>query len=39
MTKLPDAGNLSAFRPLCSEDENVDFFKAIVHIQVGHFII
>ncbi|XP_010445040.1 PREDICTED: U3 small nucleolar RNA-associated protein 20-like [Camelina sativa] len=34
VTKLPDAGNLSAFRPLCSEDENVDFFKSIVHIQV-----
>ncbi|XP_020872517.1 U3 small nucleolar RNA-associated protein 20 isoform X2 [Arabidopsis lyrata subsp. lyrata] len=33
VTKLPDAGNLSAFRSLCSEDENVDFFKAIVHIQ------
>jgi U3 small nucleolar RNA-associated protein 20 len=33
VTKLPDAANLSAFRPLCSEDENVDFFKAIVHIQ------
>ncbi|XP_023633717.1 U3 small nucleolar RNA-associated protein 20 isoform X2 [Capsella rubella] len=33
VTKLPDAGNLSAFRPLCSEDENVDFFKSIVHIQ------
>ncbi|ESQ54097.1 hypothetical protein EUTSA_v10024182mg [Eutrema salsugineum] len=33
VTKLPDAGNLAAFRPLCSEDENVDFFKAIVHIQ------
>ncbi|CAN8326706.1 unnamed protein product [Cochlearia groenlandica] len=34
VTKLPDAADLAAFRPLCSEDENVDFFKAIVHIQV-----
>ncbi|KAF8097526.1 hypothetical protein N665_0286s0035 [Sinapis alba] len=33
VTKLPDAGNLGAFRPLCSEDENIDFFKSIVHIQ------
>jgi U3 small nucleolar RNA-associated protein 20 len=39
VTKLPDAANLSAFRPLCSEDENVDFFKAIVHIQVSYFFI
>uniref|UniRef100_A0A1J3E191 U3 small nucleolar RNA-associated protein 20 n=1 Tax=Noccaea caerulescens TaxID=107243 RepID=A0A1J3E191_NOCCA len=31
--KLSDAGNLAEFRPLCSEDENVDFFKSIVHIQ------
>ncbi|XP_056865645.1 U3 small nucleolar RNA-associated protein 20-like [Raphanus sativus] len=33
VTKLPDAGNLGAFRPLCSEDDNIDFFKSIVHIQ------
>ncbi|XP_013750413.2 U3 small nucleolar RNA-associated protein 20-like isoform X1 [Brassica napus] len=33
VTKLPDAGNLGAFRPLCSEDENLDFFKSIIHIQ------
>ncbi|KAJ0262956.1 ARM repeat superfamily protein [Hirschfeldia incana] len=33
VTKLPDAGKLGAFRPLCSEDENIDFFKSIVHIQ------
>ncbi|CAF2030811.1 unnamed protein product [Brassica napus] len=33
VTKLPDAGNLGAFRPLCSEDENIDFFKSIIHIQ------
>ncbi|CAH2077407.1 unnamed protein product [Thlaspi arvense] len=33
VTKLPDAGDLAAFRPLCSEDENLDFFKSIVHIQ------
>ncbi|XP_020868571.1 small subunit processome component 20 homolog [Arabidopsis lyrata subsp. lyrata] len=30
---LPDAGNLSAFRPLCSEDDEVDFFKNIFSIQ------
>lgn len=39
VTKLPDAGNLGAFRPLCSEDDNIDFFKSIVHIQVSYFII
>ncbi|CAN7082081.1 unnamed protein product [Brassica oleracea var. botrytis] len=33
VTKLPDAGNLGAFRPLCSDDENIDFFKSIIHIQ------
>ncbi|XP_013706551.1 U3 small nucleolar RNA-associated protein 20 [Brassica napus] len=33
VTKLPDAGDLGAFRPLCSEDENIDFFKSIIHIQ------
>ncbi|EFH69737.1 predicted protein [Arabidopsis lyrata subsp. lyrata] len=30
---LPDAGNLTAFRPLCSEDDEVDFFKNIFSIQ------
>ncbi|CAH8355708.1 unnamed protein product [Eruca vesicaria subsp. sativa] len=33
VTKLPEAGNFGGFRPLCSEDENIDFFKSIVHIQ------
>ncbi|VVA98294.1 unnamed protein product [Arabis nemorensis] len=33
VVKLPDAGNLAAFRPLCSEDDEVDFFKNIFSIQ------
>ncbi|KAG7592924.1 Armadillo-type fold [Arabidopsis thaliana x Arabidopsis arenosa] len=33
VTTLPDAGNLTAFRPLCSEDDEVDFFKNIFSIQ------
>ncbi|EOA39466.1 hypothetical protein CARUB_v10008061mg, partial [Capsella rubella] len=31
--KLPDVGNLAAFRPLCSENNEVDFFKNIFSIQ------
>ncbi|CAA7036210.1 unnamed protein product [Microthlaspi erraticum] len=30
---LPDSGNLAAFRRLCSEDNEVDFFKNVFSIQ------
>ncbi|ESQ34339.1 hypothetical protein EUTSA_v10009353mg [Eutrema salsugineum] len=33
VTKLPDSGNLAAFRPLCSENDDVDFFKNVFSIQ------
>ncbi|CDY16211.1 BnaA09g29450D [Brassica napus] len=31
--RLPDSGNLSAFRPLCSENDDLDFFKNVFNIQ------
>ncbi|KAL1222676.1 hypothetical protein V5N11_004427 [Cardamine amara subsp. amara] len=34
VTKLPDSGNLAAFRPLCSENDDVDFFKNVFSIQI-----
>ncbi|CDY14719.1 BnaC05g19760D [Brassica napus] len=30
---LPDSGNLAAFRPLCSENDDLDFFKNVFNIQ------
>ncbi|KFK44281.1 hypothetical protein AALP_AA1G237800 [Arabis alpina] len=33
VTTLPDCGNLAAFKPLCSENSEVDFFKNIFSIQ------
>ncbi|XP_010423069.1 PREDICTED: U3 small nucleolar RNA-associated protein 20-like [Camelina sativa] len=34
VTKLPDSGNLAAFGPLCSENDDVDFFKNVLSIQI-----
>ncbi|KAF7849855.1 hypothetical protein BT93_L0220 [Corymbia citriodora subsp. variegata] len=31
--KLPELANLNSFKPLCSEDAEVDFFFNIVHLQ------
>ncbi|CAH8334303.1 unnamed protein product [Eruca vesicaria subsp. sativa] len=31
--ELPDSGNLAAFRPLCSENDDIDFFKNVFSIQ------
>ncbi|KAJ0257757.1 hypothetical protein HA466_0085710 [Hirschfeldia incana] len=30
---LPDSGNLAALRPLCSENDDLDFFKNVFNIQ------
>uniref|UniRef100_A0A1J3F7J7 U3 small nucleolar RNA-associated protein 20 n=2 Tax=Noccaea caerulescens TaxID=107243 RepID=A0A1J3F7J7_NOCCA len=35
VTTLPDSGNLAAFRPLCSENDDVDFFKNVFSIQAS----
>ncbi|EOA25292.1 hypothetical protein CARUB_v10018607mg [Capsella rubella] len=34
VTNLPYSGNLAAFRPLCSENDDVDFFKNVFSIQI-----
>ena len=35
--KFPKLTKFSSFKPLCSEDAEVDFFNNIIHLQVNSF--